>query len=114
MRISDWSPDVCSSDLLAWHQPHVIRHVVVIGDDHAALRIDRDAAPVRAAVVTRIFDRMPRRFRRRIDALIARPTELDAACELIDRQSVVDGKRESVRVALGVRLTLKKKYKNNQ
>src|SRR3546814_6586131 len=55
--------------LLAWHQPHVIRHVVVIGDDHAALRIDRDAAPVRAAVVTRIFDRMSRRFRRRIDAL---------------------------------------------
>src|SRR3546814_8664844 len=72
--------------LLAWHQPHVIRHVVVIGDDHAALRIDRDAAPVRAAVVTRIFDRMSRRFRRRINALIARTTELDAACELIERR----------------------------
>src|SRR3546814_13439893 len=71
--------------LLAWHQPHVIRHVVVIGDDHAALRIDRDAAPVRAAVVTRIFDRMSRRFRRRINALIARTPELDAACALIER-----------------------------
>jgi hypothetical protein len=40
----------------AGHQAVVVGHVVVVGDDHAARRIDGHAAPVRTAVVAGIFD----------------------------------------------------------
>src|SRR3546814_4330070 len=88
MRISDWSSDVCSSDLGrarlrvagalgaadlaarliarrpaffvrlgAGDEADIVGHVIVIGDDYSAHRIDRDSAPVGAAIIARIFDR---------------------------------------------------------
>ena len=75
-------------------QADVVRHVVVIGDDHPARRIDCDAAPIGSAIIARIFDRMPVALGRGEEALIARPAELDPADHLVDR-------RHAPHVALG-------------
>src|SRR3546814_20410572 len=45
MRISDWSSDVCSSDLTVWDKPNSIFHVSPDGDDKAA---GSAAAPFRS------------------------------------------------------------------
>src|SRR3546814_12697757 len=92
MRISDWSSDVCSSDLAAaeW-QPGVMRAAARgLPADQFALANDY------AAFFDAVHDRAlqwPKTPRRR----------------LIDRKSVVKGKRVYVRVDHGGRRSLKKK-----
>src|SRR5690606_27464544 len=71
--------------LRARHQRDVVRHVVVVGDDDAAARIDGDAAPVGAAVVARVLHGVAAGDRRGVEALVARVGELDAADHLVDR-----------------------------
>src|SRR3546814_19702064 len=91
MRISDWSSDVCSSDLD--QQP-------------LAVRVEQQQALARAHG-KRFHAANP-------PPAPARPT-LQPTCHPAgseenreDRKSVVKGKRESVRVDLGVRRTFKK------
>src|SRR5690606_30020559 len=43
----------------ARYEAIVVGHVVVVGDYHAAHRIDRDPAPIRSAVIARILDPAP-------------------------------------------------------
>src|SRR3546814_20174339 len=84
MRISDWSSDVCSSDLLG-----------VLGDDRVGM-----ARAVACDMVERglgAVDDRRRQHRREIFG---------------DRKSVVSGKSVSVRVDLGGRRFIKKKKTN--
>src|SRR3546814_19425301 len=88
MRISDWSSDVCSSDL---------------DRDHAArLEVnDREAAVCGVAAQHRLI--VPGREARglELEVVLVRPEP--------DRKSVVKGKSGSVRVDLGGRRIIKKK-----
>src|SRR3546814_15985862 len=96
MRISDWSSDVCSSDLqfgdvarrdaLQCRQ----RQLVAIVLEGVAIDVQTFGVPVDA-----MLGRAPRAFR---EQLIAG-----------DRKSVVSGKSVSVRVDLGGRRIIKKK-----
>src|SRR3546814_15123719 len=90
MRISDWSSDVCSSDLA------------------------RRAA---AAAQARLRDRFARYFppaaaQARGGALARRADRRTAGRAGADRKSVVEGKSVSVRVDLGGRRIIKKKNDN--
>src|SRR3546814_17237411 len=108
MRISDWSSDVCSSDL------------VRAGGLRGA--VERYAKALDAIRQTRAqgIDPMPHqrealdRARDALDAI--RPqgsTDLNSAFRNEDRKSVVEGTSVSVRVDLGGRRIIKKK-KNQQ
>src|SRR3546814_19154557 len=97
MRISDWSSDVCSSDLVA--------HRVEIGQDRGAITAARH----------RRFEPARQRFDRD-KAIVERK-----AADIVDpdRKSVVSGKSVSVRVDIGGRRTLtnktnKKKLKTQE
>src|SRR5262245_28658032 len=70
--------------VLAGHERVVVRHVIVVRDDHPAARIDGNAAPVRSAVVSGIFDVPAAELRRGERALIASALEVDPANHLID------------------------------
>src|SRR3546814_11911252 len=102
MRISDWSSDVCSSDLLG----HIAVDRLVVGDAGAGRVDDGDVA-------RRISIHQPRQPKhgigpehQRIEVII-----VHAAVDHVhaDRKSVVEGKSVSVRVDLGGRLSIKKK-----
>src|SRR3546814_14916236 len=102
MRISDWSSDVCSSDLLEDAGVQPASRPVLPQPDSTALR---HAAPVAQMVVEQ---------QREAD-LPFRPSVAHAGNDerhrpgQIDRKSVVEGKSVLVRVALGGRLIIKKK-----
>src|SRR3546814_12366160 len=105
MRISDWSSDVCSSDLT----------IFVARTDR--MGIARQIADLRDALVqawpVTIF---PEGTTSGADELLAFKASLLAALEppppgVIDRKSVVSGKSVSVRVDLGGRRIIKKKTK---
>src|SRR3546814_16800684 len=83
MRISDWSSDVCSSDLSVHIAAHSLGTIVA---QHFAVK---HANRVRSLALFGPF--------------LAPP----------DRKSVVEGKSVSVRVDLGGRRIIKKKHKNN-
>src|SRR3546814_20356738 len=108
MRISDWSSDVCSSDLAAGTVPFYRQRFAEAGVDPAA------------AVTWGSIARLP----------ILKRSDLQGAGEAIkttalpkshgrrhdietsgDRKSVVEGKSVSVRVDLGGRRIIKKKKK---
>src|SRR3546814_14857226 len=96
MRISDWSSDVCSSDLVA---------------DDGTSPADGGAEPIRkgAGVPPRRRPGGPRavpRLRR-----LLRPGPAGRPQDAEDRKSVVSGKSVSVRVDLGGRRIIKKKNK---
>src|SRR3546814_19147303 len=102
MRISDWSSDVCSSDLgrtsdqadpsfpiplIPFIPAASLERVMQV---HRPLRIGAAAATVAGAVVVDLQPRLQRQAR-------------------LDRKSVVKGKSVSIRVDLGGRRILKKK-----
>src|SRR3546814_13315597 len=100
MRISDWSSDVCSSDLalLGLREGADVRHdnspcSLFPSRDHRSLDGDRKAGDDR------------RRLRLRTEAQRRMPGGQ------LDRQSVVSGKSVSVRVDLGGRRIITKKQK---
>src|SRR3546814_12969347 len=111
MRISDWSSDVCSSDLFEKAEPAPIRKV---GDEPGLIALESAPSPVEGHVLAPT----PATFRG--DALIW--DRLESRSLLwgvpgrrglrIDRKSVVSGKSGSVRVSLGVRRLIQKKNKN--
>src|SRR3546814_13759799 len=96
MRISDWSSDVCSSDLLRHSAAKRRRagrrgHAFAVDDDRAGKAVDRGAIGAEA-----------------------HPTRGDLRVgkdpgAVVDRKSVVSGKSVSVRVDLGGRRIIKKK-----
>ena len=63
-----------------------IGHIVVIGNDNAALPVNRDAAPVGTAVIAWKFDRAAVGRWRCIYAVIGCLAKLNAADHLIDRR----------------------------
>src|SRR3546814_15068940 len=109
MRISDWSSDVCSSDLLG-ERCHEGRPP---GDAGAGdIESDADVQQVEAAgdggAAGRLLGDEPAR-----DPQEAGPPEGEGA-GLGDRKSVVSGQRVSVRVDLGGRRISKKKTRQHQ
>src|SRR3546814_13643877 len=94
MRISDWSSDVCSSDLLGGHIAHR-RLGLRFGATHDQAALARCLQPAaELAGDAEIVDRSAAH-----------------AIEYPDRKSVVSGKSVSVRVDLGGRRIIKKKKK---
>src|SRR3546814_20651115 len=96
MRISDWSSDVCSSDLNA-----------------VARRLARDQIAVVEPVIVREhlvgLGRVAHIF---LDAEIGHPgIEMERRAHAQDRKSVVKGKRVSVSVDIGGRRFINKKTK---
>src|SRR3546814_18401573 len=104
MRISDWSSDVCSSDLLD-HNVDIgmANHLHAVGGDQN----------IAAHQSARLFD-ITHGNRRDFDTA-PRPAGdfLDVACQYLpgDRKRVVSGKSVSVSVVLGGRRLIQKKQK---
>src|SRR3546814_14618936 len=119
MRISDWSSDVCSSDLPAFDVPsladEIVRGVVmadpldILFDDRAFVQIGGDimggrADHLDATRVGLMIGLCP------LEAGEEDVLDVDAApCKIGDRKSVVSGKSGSWRVDLGGRHIIKKK-----
>src|SRR3546814_18040285 len=103
MRISDWSSDVCSSDLRAVHRhrhAHLAERNAVEQDLHVVDRVDRDARLADIAGNARVIA---------VIAAMRRQIERDRQPLLPgDRKSVVSGKSVSVRVDLGGRRLFQK------
>src|SRR3546814_18406082 len=95
MRISDWSSDVCSSDLAA-RRPEELADRADGPGALRRLRAARDDHPRAAGVAPADRSRAGCTARRQ------------------DRKSVVSGKSESVRVDLGGRRIIKKKNRTKQ
>src|SRR3546814_11511574 len=101
MRISDWSSDVCSSDLEIFadeqqFRPRIAKDEADFGGRETA--VDRcETGP-----------RTRRPAKERIPAVMVFGQRRHAVTRR-DRQSVVQGKRVSVRVELGGRRTSRKK-----
>src|SRR3546814_18025672 len=110
MRISDWSSDVCSSDLMA-------RLPERCGDHFCGEQQGRRACPFGEIEIAEPNRRPPRIFNRIAgimrDFLIDEPPQQGGlarrGARQQDRKSVVKGKSVSVRVDVGARRILKKK-----
>src|SRR3546814_13223920 len=98
MRISDWSSDVCSSDL-------AVAHRIAMGC-HGQM----PPAPRRRGLYERISDRACLARGAGVAHLWRHQRDHDGADR--DRKSVVEGKSVSVRVDLGGRRIITKKNKN--
>src|SRR3546814_14322973 len=104
MRISDWSSDVCSSDLLAQDIPPGTQ----LASDPPEKRFGKISNPT-----VHIGLRQLEKLVNAIIAVHGRPDQIvvELARELKDRKSVGQGKSVSVRVDLGWRRLIKKKNK---
>src|SRR5690606_10225301 len=69
----------------ARHEAQPVGNVVVVGDQDAALLVDRHGAPILAAIVAGILDVPLIGGGRGVDALIGRVVVLDTAPELVER-----------------------------
>src|SRR3546814_15239520 len=103
MRISDWSSDVCSSDLREW-QSRRDRLADVPSAEPGLDLHDRAQQPDRAPETDQL---------QRAAAALPRPGA-DHANPPGDRQSVVQGKTVSVRVNLGGRRIINKQKRQKQ
>src|SRR3546814_13499640 len=107
MRISDWSSDVCSSDLLCDVKPHVLRYWET---EFGNLN------PVKRRGNRRYYQRHDVLMIRQIRALLYEEGyTIGGARQRLegDRKSVASGRRVSVRVDLGWRRTITKKATNH-
>src|SRR3546814_15362627 len=102
MRISDWSSDVCSSDLRAVSHGAGRRAGRVVGRARLAARDQRARGQARLVCDDPAARRAARPERRQLDVHVP------------DRKSVVEGKSVSVRVDLGGVRTLKYKREQQQ
>src|SRR3546814_14589992 len=100
MRISDWSSDVCSSDLLLL--------AATMLEDAGSL-LDEPAALLRARVQHLIELTLPDDHVHLADQTGIAQQFLHVEQPALDRKSVVSGKRVSVRVDLGCCRIIKKK-----
>src|SRR3546814_11667048 len=102
MRISDWSSDVCSSDLYwgAWPEAGDRLTQAILTDDNASIAGEYEAnARHLAAICQKKYFYVAIAFRGLVGAVLCH----------IDRKSVVEGQSVSVRVDLGGRRIIKKK-----
>src|SRR3546814_12391614 len=101
MRISDWSSDVCSSDLFGR----------VAEDGAPRQRVDFEKMGMTGAARQRLETERARAGKGIEHGAAIEPCLALAVQQArrIDRKSVVEGKRVSVRVALGGRSFIKKK-----
>src|SRR3546814_16676208 len=114
MRISDWSSDVCSSDLYVEdrHEDGDSRHRIARHRRHAAAVIDSQFARWR-----HFPDQRDKPVGRRDDpALVLRrdPHRVAEEREHAARKSAVEGKRVAVRVDIGGGRNINKKKKKNK
>src|SRR3546814_16055558 len=111
MRISDWSSDVCSSDLERWLAKIALAPVAY---GHFFVEHNR-GHHVRVATPE---DPATSRFGEHFHEFLQRPMigRVKSAWELErkDRKSVVEGKSVSGRVNVGGRRVIKKKKKKNR
>src|SRR3546814_13997571 len=107
MRISDWSSDVCSSDLGR------AQCECACGSQRRSKRIevDRDAQPAAGEEVAQ--DRIGARGKRGLADAHGEPADGETR-KVLDRKSVVEGKSVSVRVDLGCRRLIQKKNNINE
>src|SRR3546814_17349533 len=109
MRISDWSSDVCSSDLVA---DEAGEDAFAVAGCLAHRQFHRECGPVLAHREDHPADADDPAFTRREVAL-----ELAVMALAIDRKSVGEGKSMSVSVTPGgwryIKKTKKKKHKKN-
>src|SRR3546814_12621090 len=116
MRISDWSSDVCSSDLYQWDS-NTAYHFAMITPAGSGLgpfgsmvgSLDRLSASEAAAIRPRVIDVVTVKASDTVQSLAGRMAYDDYKLERLDRKSVVLGKSVSVRVDLGGRRIIKKK-----
>src|SRR3546814_17202158 len=105
MRISDWSSDVCSSDLLHDHPDQLARRLLDVENlEHVLGRQRFEIEPVGRVVIGANRLRVAIDHDRLEASILQRKARMAA-----DRKSVVWGKSVSVRVALGGRVISKKK-----
>src|SRR3546814_16583444 len=106
MRISDWSSDVCSSDLNAATKPTAI---IAVSSELSCARAFHRSRTVAPSIVV-----MARKNEN--SAAVLRSTPSNSAPRMVapDRRSVVQGKSVSVRVDLGGRRLIKKKTQVRQ
>src|SRR3546814_13015836 len=95
MRISDWSSDVCSSDLLV---------AALVGRDGDTVLVSEEVG-----LGVHPSSELGRRFRDQLGTVNVAVAEAADEVLLVDRKSVVLGKSVSVRVDLGGRRNIKKK-----
>src|SRR3546814_15701694 len=107
MRISDWSSDVCSSDLKLRYLMVVALLPVFAACSKPDKTEPTESTPVPAEVVASVTPAsVP-------DASVSDSVRTEAMpAEPSDRKSVVEGKSVSVRVELGGRGIITKKKKN--
>src|SRR3546814_12634461 len=106
MRISDWSSDVCSSDLLAQPDLGALAQRDVGEDRHIAAGLQPAPVEIQPGAVGQTHLLLAVSLGRGIDIGV------DPGLGLLgDRKSVVEGKSVSVRVDLGGRRIIKKKNK---
>src|SRR3546814_18235737 len=103
MRISDWSSDVCSSDL---DQATTIENQLGTSRDAVGDRLFHDSLGIRRNDRAKVGLRVV--IRPDVERLDFRD---DERAQLLDRKIVVEGKSVSVRVDLGGRRIIKKKRK---
>src|SRR3546814_19533108 len=115
MRISDWSSDVCSSDL--GRPGAVIRNMRELGTRHLIKQLGRNL--LQRAHAGRCIVQLAGIFFIGLDELLERlvgqigtHNQNLRRRQNVDRKSVVEGKSVSVRVDLGGRRIIKKKTNN--
>src|SRR3546814_11860996 len=114
MRISDWSSDVCSSDLGKTHLMHGIANQVRARDPGAKVAyLSAEKFMVEFLAALRAKDTISFKQKlRSVDVLMIDDVQFIAGKESTqDRKSVGKGKRESVRVDIGGRRIMTKKKK---
>src|SRR3546814_16111542 len=108
MRISDWSSDVCSSDLVA-----VIRDRALNGG-HKGYLVSNDQTAALIIAELQEFDPITRQkldyldLSARLEKQVREKFE-DDKTSIEDRNSIVEGKRGKVRVDLGGRRLIQQK-----
>src|SRR3546814_13712603 len=117
MRISDWSSDVCSSDLL--RRLRLLRHCLVDEAGQEATQLGKQLVDPGRATAGLVFVEQgivgaePEGIGFRGGHFAGenehRPEGLGESIEVTDRKSVVSGKSVAVRVDLGGRRNIKKK-----
>src|SRR3546814_17018750 len=111
MRISDWSSDVCSSDLVCTIIPNLLDYPGPAAH-HDIMGIGRAGQSRRAEEFDRL--RGPDQTSRQTEQARFGGWQRIAAQSKTDRKGVVEGKRVSVRVDLGGGRILKKKKMKNR